>query len=81
MLRATAHSIFRSIKIWFPLQMKTIGLYIVAGASGTHADAESQTQTPIPGCVGEWRAAAGRADEQAGIDSENGDRQSDRKFF
>lgn len=60
--------------------MKTIGLYIVAGASGTRADAESQTQTPIPGCVGEWGAAAGRGDEQAAIDPENGDRQSERKF-
>lgn len=32
--RKTAHSIFRSLKIWFLLQMKTICLYNVAAAWG-----------------------------------------------
>lgn len=42
--RKTAHSIFRSIKIWFLLQMKTIGPYNVAAAWG-HVQKSAQTNT------------------------------------
>lgn len=49
---AAARAIFRGIKIWFLLQMKTIGPYRVAAAWGhththvyTHTYAESRTNT------------------------------------
>lgn len=45
--KKTAHSIFRSIKIWFLLQMKTIGPYNVAVAWG-HLQNQTHTTNQWP---------------------------------
>lgn len=55
--RKTAHTIFRSIKIWFLLQMKTIGPYNVAAAWGhvhnhaliTHPPGRRESTNPFDG--------------------------------
>lgn len=67
--RKMSCSIFRSIKIQFPVGMKTISLYNVAAAWGTRA--ESLTQTPIGGCAVESVAVSGWLDKQGSIDLEN----------
>lgn len=69
--RKTAHSIFRSTKIWFPLQMKSIGLSNVAAAWRTRAESEAQA-VKMRHAV-EQVAPSGCPDEPSCIDLEKGD--------
>lgn len=70
-------TIFRSTKVWFPLQMKTIGLSSVAAAWRKHAESETQAVKMLHAV--EQVAPSGCADEQSCIDLEKEDRGAERR--